>query len=166
MTPCITPRKSRAVRRASVLFASLPVHTDFWLPGRKFAQTKIGIIRAIDNDGNRYFINPFRSVFTTAKKEAAPLSPLMQIVHEDAENISQKVADALAKDSPFQNLVQGGTFPVGVSAPIRAVGVPLPAPVPNPGQTHYVGDDCQGGHREQGEHGPSCEPSRFEKGNK
>jgi len=118
MNPCNIPKKTRAPRRASVLFASLPIGTEFWLPGRKSACLKAGIITAGNRSGavcldnsrtyERFFINPFRSVFVTAPKKAEPESEIHRAMREDAERMQAEAAEILKGESPYVALVQGG----------------------------------------------------------
>lgn len=150
MNPCNISKKTRAPRRASVIFATVETGTDFWLPGRKQSFLKVGVIRA-DCHGERFFVNPFRSVFVTAPKKAEPESELARMFREDSQRMQGEVAEVCAQTSPFVNLLSQQKFPAVAVEDL-------------PQRTHFVGDDCKGGHCcPEGPKGPEGDPGHWER---
>lgn len=141
-SPLAVSKKQRALPCVWMRFWHLNLDESFFVGRRQFVRTGLFTARPFTKlESPRQFVAPWTRVKTT------------RLVRR--KSLLEKLANkALAAKSPFLNMVGGGSFPSGVSDEIRSVNPVHPAYRSAPimptddGKTHFVGDDCPGGHRE------------------
>lgn len=126
-TPTPAPKRTRAPRRLAVRFLYLEPGDQFFIGRCRYM--KSGFFRAVTVSfpARTITLPPWRKVLVERPQE----SELEKLMRQDSERVYEQVSEVVAGVSPFVGLMDRAPFPV------------------NQGQTHFVGDDCPGGHADK-----------------